>query len=86
MIDTLRAIANATPQSQPRRSSSRTACAEPHHAIPLTADSLGAQLLLTMSEQVGEISRDIADRRAVAHALSGVLLLARAHRQRSRRL
>ena len=30
-------------------------------AIPLTADSLGAQLLLTVSEQVGEISHEIAD-------------------------
>ena len=29
--------------------------------IPLTADSLGAQLLLTVSEQVGEISREVAD-------------------------
>ena len=34
---------------------------EPQPAIPLTADSLGAQLLLTVSEQVGEISREIAD-------------------------
>ena len=34
---------------------------EPKSAIPLTADSLGAQLLLTVSEQVGEISREVAD-------------------------
>nr|WP_249158221.1 mechanosensitive ion channel domain-containing protein [Bradyrhizobium jicamae] len=51
MIDTLRAIANATPQAeQPKEQS----------PIPLTADSLGAQLLLTVSEQVGEISHEIA--------------------------
>lgn len=52
MIDLLRAIATATPQP-----------AEPEKkpAIPLTADSLGAQLLLTVSEQVGEISREVAD-------------------------
>ena len=53
MIDTLRAIANASPQTQ--------AAPEPQPATPLTADSLGAQLLLTVSEQVGEISREIAD-------------------------
>ncbi|MET0678045.1 MAG: small-conductance mechanosensitive channel, partial [Bradyrhizobium sp.] len=51
MIETLRAIANATPQPAP----------EAKPAIPLTADSLGAQLLLTVSEQVGEISREVAD-------------------------
>src|SRR6267378_1583548 len=53
MIDTLRAIAQASPQAQP--------APEPKPAIPLTADSLGAQLLLTVSEQVGEISHEIAD-------------------------
>ncbi|KJC57263.1 small-conductance mechanosensitive channel [Bradyrhizobium sp. LTSPM299] len=53
MIDTLRAIANASPQAvQP---------APEQSPIPLTADSLGAQLLLMVSEQVGETSRDIAD-------------------------
>ena len=52
MIDTLRAIASASPQAQ--------AAAEPQPAIPLTADSLGAQFLLTVSEQVGEISREVA--------------------------
>jgi small-conductance mechanosensitive channel len=55
MIDTLRAIANATPQGQAAPS------AESRPSIPLTADSLGAQLLLTVSEQVGAISREIAD-------------------------
>jgi len=52
VIDTLRAIANASPQA---------AAAEPKSAMPLTADSLGAQLLLMVSEQVGEISREVAD-------------------------
>ena len=56
MIDTLRAIANASPQAQ-----AAPPAPEPHPAIPLTADSLGAQLLLTVSEQVGEISHEIAD-------------------------
>src|SRR5258708_457662 len=55
MIDTLRAIAQAAPQAQPV-----PPAPEPHHAIPLTADSLGAQLLLTVSEQVGDISHEIA--------------------------
>ena len=45
MVDTLRAIANASPQAQ-------ATPPEPQPAIPLTADSLGAQLLLTVSEQV----------------------------------
>jgi moderate conductance mechanosensitive channel len=52
IIETLRAIANASPQP---------AADEPKSAIPLTADSLGAQLLLSVSEQVGEISREVAD-------------------------
>jgi small-conductance mechanosensitive channel len=55
MIATLRAIANASPQAQPA-----PPAPEPQPAIPLTADSLGAQLLLTVSEQVGEISQEIA--------------------------
>ena len=50
MIDTLRAIANATPQA---------AAPEAKPAIPLTSDSLGAQLLLTISEQVGEVSHEV---------------------------
>jgi small-conductance mechanosensitive channel len=57
MIDTLRAIANASPQAQ----TPQPAPADKPSAIPLTADSLGAQLLLMISEQVGEISREIAD-------------------------
>lgn len=48
MIDTLRAIASATP-----------APPEAKPAIPLEADSLGAQLLLTISEQAGDFAREI---------------------------
>ena len=58
MIDTLRAIANASPQ-QP--AAPPAPAPEKQSPIPLTADSLGAQLLLMVSEQVGEISREIAD-------------------------
>ena len=54
MIDTLRAIAAATPPPA-------TAAPEQKTAIPLTADGLGAQLLLTISEQIGETTREIAD-------------------------
>ncbi|TYO65344.1 mechanosensitive ion channel [Bradyrhizobium hipponense] len=53
MIDTLRAIANASGQ-QP------TPPPEQKSPIPLSADGLGAQLLLTVSEEIGEISREIA--------------------------
>jgi len=53
MIETLRAIANASPQATP--------APEKQSAIPLTEDSLGAQLLATISDQVGEISRQVAD-------------------------
>jgi moderate conductance mechanosensitive channel len=81
MIETLRAIANASrAQAAPPPPESQA----PPHGIPLTADSLGAQLLLTISEQVGEISHEIAG--ALGDAFSGVLLLVPANRQRSRRL
>ncbi len=56
MIDTLRAIANTSPQAQVA-----PPAPAPQPAIPLAADSLGAQLLLTVSEQVGEISHEVAD-------------------------
>src|SRR6266436_6700420 len=56
MIDTLRAIANTSPQAQ-----AAPPAPGPQPAIPLTADSLGAQLLLTVSEQVGETLHEIAD-------------------------
>ncbi len=56
IVDTLRAIANASPQAQ-----AAPPAPEPNPAIPLTADSLGAQLLLAVSEQVGDISHEIAD-------------------------
>jgi len=62
MIDTLRAIASASPSLQ-----AATAAPEAKPAIPLTADSLGAQLLLTVSEQVGEISHEVA---AMARSLT----------------
>jgi moderate conductance mechanosensitive channel len=55
MIETLRAIAIASPQAQVA-----PPAPVPQPAIPLTADSLGAQLLLTVSEQVGETSHEIA--------------------------
>ena len=57
MIDTLHAIANASPQAK----TPPPAPADKPSVIPLTADSLGAQLLLMVSEQVGEISREVAD-------------------------
>src|SRR3954451_24744484 len=53
MIDTLRVIANASGPQQP--------APEPKSPIPLAADGLGAQLMLTVSEEIGEISRDVAD-------------------------
>ena len=55
MIDTLRAIANVSGQQQPAPSAP-----EQKSPIPLSADGLGAQLLLTVSEQIGEISGEIA--------------------------
>jgi small-conductance mechanosensitive channel len=73
MIETLRAIANAAPQaaavppasSPPAAASaapaSETPAPETTSALPLTVDSLGAQLLLTVSEQVGEISHQLAE-------------------------
>ena len=61
MIDTLRAIANASAAAQ------AAPAPEKQSAIPLTEDSLGAQLLATVSDQVGEISRQVAD---VAHTLT----------------
>ena len=56
MIDTLRVIANVPGQQQPV-----PAAPELKSPIPLSADGLGAQLLLTVSEEIGEISREIAD-------------------------
>ena len=53
MIDTLRAIANASGPQQP--------APEQTSPIPLAADGLGAQLLLSVSEEIGEISREVAD-------------------------
>jgi moderate conductance mechanosensitive channel len=74
MVDTLRAIANASPQVQPAQSPSVQApapqAAPPPakpSAIPLTADSLAAQLLLMISEQVRDVSSQIAE---LAHTLT----------------
>jgi small-conductance mechanosensitive channel len=58
MIDTLRAIANAAPANTASPTTAPAPAAP--SAIPLTSDSLGAQLLLTVSEQVGDISHQIA--------------------------
>jgi hypothetical protein len=74
MIDTLRAIANASPQAQPGQAPSpqppspqAAPAADKPSAIPLTADSLGAQLLLMVSEQVRDVSSQIAE---LAHTLT----------------
>ena len=56
MIDTLRAIANTSPHAQTAQPAP-----EKQSAIPLTQDSLGAQLLATVSDQIGEILHDAAD-------------------------
>ena len=71
MIDTLRAIAKASPdktlpdKASPDKADAGSAPAaaapEPQSALPLTADSLGAQLLLTISDQVDDFSHEIAD-------------------------
>ncbi|WP_018319746.1 mechanosensitive ion channel domain-containing protein [Bradyrhizobium sp. WSM2793] len=55
MIDTLRAIASASGQQQPA-----PPAPEQKSPIPLSADGLGAQLLLTVSEEIGAISSEIA--------------------------
>jgi moderate conductance mechanosensitive channel len=55
MIETLRAIANASLQVQAAPSAT-----EKPSAIPLTADSLGAQLLATVSDQIADISHEVA--------------------------
>ncbi|WP_431204621.1 mechanosensitive ion channel family protein [Bradyrhizobium betae] len=61
MIETLRAVAAASGQQQ----QPAPAQASP---IPLWADSLGAQLLLTVSEEIGEISREVANvARTITH-------------------
>ena len=64
MIDTLRAIANApAPQSAPAPQQPAPAAVPapaPQSPIKLKADGLGAQLLLTVSEEIGDISHEIA--------------------------
>jgi len=71
MIDTLRAIAKASPdkassdKALPDNGSAPAQAAQPapelQSALPLTSDSLGAQLLLTVSGQVDDFSHEIAD-------------------------
>ena len=56
MIDTLRAIASVSDRSQ-----ATTPAPEQKSPASLSADGLGAQLLLTVSEEIGEISRQVAD-------------------------
>src|SRR5262249_54497979 len=64
MIDTLRAIANVAPATTSPAPAQASQPGQPapeqKSAIPLTADSLGAQLLLTVSEQVTDISQQVA--------------------------
>ncbi|TQF43616.1 small-conductance mechanosensitive channel [Bradyrhizobium sp. UNPF46] len=63
MIDTLRAIANASGPQQPA-----PPAPEQKSPIPLSADGLGAQLLLTVSEEIGDISSQIASvARTITH-------------------
>ncbi len=62
MIDTLRAIANAAPAAnapQPAPAANPAPAPAPS-PNPLTADSLGAQLLLTVSEQFGDVTHEVA--------------------------
>ncbi|WGR69740.1 MULTISPECIES: mechanosensitive ion channel domain-containing protein [unclassified Bradyrhizobium] len=56
MINTLRALAGASNQQQPA-----PAAPEQKSPIPLSADGLGAQLLLSVSEEIGDISREVAE-------------------------
>ncbi|WP_298244949.1 mechanosensitive ion channel domain-containing protein [uncultured Bradyrhizobium sp.] len=63
MIDTLRAIANASGPQQ-----NAPPAPEQKSPIPLSADGLGAQLLLTVSEEIGDISSEIASvARTITH-------------------
>ncbi|MBV9559319.1 MAG: mechanosensitive ion channel [Bradyrhizobium sp.] len=57
MIDTLRALTNAAPQAQAQPAPPAEDKPSP---LPLSADSLGAQLLLAVSEQVGDVSQEVA--------------------------
>src|SRR6185437_14820724 len=60
MIDTLRAIANTQPAPAANAPQAAPAPAAAPSPIPLAADSLGAELLQTLSEQFGETSREVA--------------------------
>ncbi|MDB5616307.1 mechanosensitive ion channel domain-containing protein [Tardiphaga sp.] len=67
MIETLRAIAQTQPGASAAAAPDAKSESRPESkpeskpVIPLAADSLGAQLLLSVSEQVSETGRDIAD-------------------------
>ena len=65
IINTLKAVANAQPSKTPTAD-------ETSSVVPLEADSLGAQLLLQVSEQLGAISSEIA---AAANAVTHFPLL-----------
>ncbi|WP_458759648.1 mechanosensitive ion channel domain-containing protein [Afipia sp. TerB] len=69
IINTLRAIAGASAPSTPQPEAAPAAPAKSDQPAPsLTADSLAAQLLLRLSEQVDQTSKQIADAaRAVTH-------------------
>ncbi len=81
-IDTLRALANAKPQSsqsQPAQAEKPAAAPTPAPApsekpaiVPVDSDGLGAQLLLQVSEQLGTISTQVA---AAANAVTHFPLL-----------
>jgi small-conductance mechanosensitive channel len=71
IIETLRAIAKISPDKASPQAAAAPPAAEPQHAMPLTADSLGAQLLLTVSEQLGETSHDIAEMARTLTRFSG---------------
>ncbi len=67
LLETLRTIANAAPAAQPA-SPAAAAPNEPPKAPALAADSLGAQLLLKLSESVADASREVSwATRSVTH-------------------
>src|SRR5262249_35817326 len=73
IINTLRAIANAPqPKGATPAPAPQTPATEPVQVVPLEADSLGAQLLLQVSEQFATISNEIA---AAANAVTRFPLL-----------
>ncbi|MBR1222581.1 mechanosensitive ion channel [Bradyrhizobium sp. U87765 SZCCT0131] len=61
LIDTLRAVANASPTQATPATPAPPPAETPAATPQLSADGLGAQLLLSVSEQLGDLSRDVAD-------------------------